>query len=204
MSLQSVGNSLSLQQIMQLLQQQSLNASDPEAAAAGKAGTPDPAGQNLPSDQPQAEDPAAAGAQVTPAKAPLDPATIKTLLQLQEMQTQASDDVLIFGNGAGAGGFGGDPLLGALGGDGQNAGEDPLAAVIDQLNAPQAQAPAPTPDVSTVDPAELQCILASMTGSAASGDAIASVTQTIMSLLGGETTDAVGDGGPAPVAAAEG
>ncbi|MBX7199900.1 MAG: hypothetical protein K1X51_11085 [Rhodospirillaceae bacterium] len=196
MSLQSIGNTLSLQQIMQLLQQQSLGAADPEAAAADQAGTPDPTGQNLPGDQPQAEEQAAPGAQLTPAKPTLDASTIKTLLDIQEAQTKASDDVLLFGN---AGNSTGDPLRDALGG-GQGQGQDPLAQVMGQIKAQQAlQAAQPglsTPDLSTMDAAQLQSVLAAMTGSAASGDAIASVTQNIMSLLesagGGEATDGVG------------
>lgn len=195
MSLQSIGNTLSLQQIMQLLQQQSLGAADPEAAAADQAGTPDPTGQNLPGDQPQTEEQAAPGAQLAPAKPALDPATIRTLLEIQEAQTRASDDVLLSGNA----GPTGDPLLDALGGGTQ--GEDPLAQVMDQIKAQTSPQPAQA-DLSTLDPAQLQSMLAAMTGSAASGDAIASLTQTIMNLLEGaggeESTDGV-----APVSAAE-
>ncbi len=169
MSLQAVGNTLSLQQIMQLLQQQSLGAADPEAAAAGQAGTPDSAGQNLPADPPAAEESAGLGAQLAPAKPTLDAATIKTLLEIQEAQTKASDDVLL------------------------SAGPAPAADLQ----------PAQT-DLSTLDPARLQSVLAAMTGSAASGAAIARVTQYIMGLLGGENAgpeeSAVGVG---PVNAAE-
>lgn len=183
MSLQSIGNSLSLQQIMQLLQQQSLGAADPEAAAAGEARTPVPAGQNVPADQPQPEEHAAPGAQLAPAKPTLDPATIKTLLAIQEAQTRASDDVLLFGNG----GPSGDPLLDASG----NGNQDPLAAAVGQFESPQA---AQAPDLTAVDPAQLQSLLAAMSGSAASGDAIASVTERIMDLL---------EGGAAPIGEVE-
>lgn len=186
MSLQSIGNSLSPQQIMQLLQQPSLTAADPEAAAAGQAGTRDPAGQNLPADQPPAEEPAAPGAQLAPAKAALDPATIKTLLEIQEAQSRAADDVLLYGSNAGNPGPEGDPLL------------DSLAAAMNELSAPAA---APQ-DLSALDPAQLQAVLAAMTGSAASGDAIAAVTQRIMGLLDSgaeESSDGVG-----AVTAAEG
>ncbi len=176
MSLQSIGNSLSLQQIMQLLQQQSLGAADPEAAAAGEARTPVPAGQNVPADQPQPEEHAAPGAQLAPAKPTLDPATIKTLLAIQEAQTRASDDVLLFGNGAPSG----DPLLDASGSG--SGTQDPLAAAVGQFESPQA---AQAPDLTAVDPAQLQSLLAAMSGSAASGDAIASVTERIMDLLEG-------------------
>lgn len=172
MSLQSIGNSLSLQQIMQQLQQQSLSAPDPEAAASGEARAPVPAGQNVPGDPPPAEEHAASGAPLAPAKPALDPSTIKTLLAIQEAQTRASDDVLLFGNG----GASSDPLLDPNGG----AGGDPVAAVMNQLQAPPA-----TPDLSTVDPTQLQSLLAAMSGSAASGDAIASVTERIMDLLEG-------------------
>lgn len=165
MSLQSIGNSLSLQQIMQLLQQQSLGAADPEAAAAGQAGTPDSARQNLPVDQLQAEESSTQGAQLAPAKPALDPATTKTLLEIQEAESRASNDVLLFADGG----------------------------------------PAAQPDLSNLDPGQLQSVLAAMTGSAASGDAIASVTQYIMGLLGDENagpeepTDGVG-----PVTVVEG
>ena len=219
MSLQSIGNSLSLQQIMQMLQQQSVTTADPEAAAADGAGTSDPAGQNLPADQAQAEDTAGQAPQVTSAKPTLDPSTIKTLLQIQEAQTQANDDVLIFG---GNGSSSGDPLLDALSGNSNSAGQgagqdqDPLTSLINQMTqqpaAPTSTSAAPMPDLSQLDPAQLQSILATMTGSAASGDAIAGLTQSIMSMLGGDGADApdtppdiqvASSDGIAPVAAAE-
>lgn len=133
MSLHSIGNTLSLQQIMQLLHQQSLGAADPEAAASGEARTPDPAGQNLPGETSAPEELAAPGAQLAPAKPTLDTATIKTLLEIQEAETRAAD----------------------------------------------------TPDLAGLDAAQLQSILAAMTGSAASGNAIATVTEAIMGLLDG-------------------
>lgn len=175
MNLQSIGNSLSPQQIMQLLQQPSLTAADPEAAAAGRAGMPDPAGQNLPADQPSGEEPAAPGAQLAPAKPALDPATVKTLLEIQEAESRAADDVLLFGANAGNPG----PDL-----------RDSLAAAMDQLGTPAA---APQ-DLSTRDAAQLQAVLAAMTGSAASGEAIAAVTQRIVGLLDGAGESADGAG----------
>ena len=185
MSLQSIGNGLSLQQIMQQLQQQSLGAADPEAAGAGAAERPHAAGQNLPADQPAPEENAAPGAQLAPAKPTLDAATIKTLLAIQEAQTRASDDALLYGTGVSA--LPDAQLMAAVDGEGEN----PNLLMAD-MAAPQTAQPAP--DLTTVDPTQLQAMLAAMTGSAASGDAIASVTDRIMNLL---------EGGVAPVGAAE-
>ena len=185
MSLQSIGNGLSLQQIMQQLQQQSLGAADPEAAGAGAAGKPHPAGQNLPADQPAPEENAGTGAQLAPAKPTLDAATIKTLLAIQEAQARASDDALLYGTGASA--LPDAPLMAAVDGEGEN--QNLLMAAM--AAPPTAQ---PAPDFTTIDPTQLQSMLAAMTGSAASGDAIASMTDRIMDLL---------EGAAAPVAAME-
>jgi hypothetical protein len=210
MSVNSIGNSLSPQQILQMLQQQSMAAADPEAAAADGAGAVDPTGQNT------------SGAQVTPAKASLDPSTIKALLQLQEQQTQAAEDVFLFGTG----GSTGDPLLDALAGNGTSNGTGNQTGVgqntmptslLDALNAEQskadgtqtnaAQTDALNASLANLDPAQLQTMLATMTGSAASGDAIASLTQNIMAMLSGGNAGAgsgeVSSGGVAATTATE-
>lgn len=216
MSVNSIGNSLSPQQILQLLQQQSMGAADPEAAGADGAGAADPTRQNLPVPPAAAEEPATPGAQVTPAKASLDPATVKALLQLQEQRTQAAEGVFLFGTG----GSTGDPLLDALAGNGTSdatSGQDSAPApLLDALNAEQAKADGSQTDaaqtalnqsLSNLDPAQLQAMLATMTGSAASGDAIASLTQNIMAMLsGGDANDASGgtpDDAAAPTRATE-
>jgi hypothetical protein len=207
MSVNSIGNSLSPQQILQMLQQQSVATADPEAAGADGAGAADPTGQNLPVAPAAAEESATSGGPVTPAKASLDPSTVKALLQLQEQQTQAAEDVFLFGTG----GSTGDPLLDALAGNG--AGNGPSngtgvgqnsmpTSLLDALNAAQAKADGTQTDtaaaqtnalnasLANLDPAQLQTMLATMTGSAASGDAIASLTQNIMAMLGSGDTGA--------------
>ncbi len=213
MSVNSIGNSLSPQQILQLLQQQSMAAADPEAASADGAGAADPTGQNLPVAPASTEESATPGAQVTPAKASLDPATVKALLQLQEQQTQAAEDVFLFGTG----GSTGDPLLDALAGNGTDGGQNTApTSLLDTLNAEQtkadgsqsdaAQTDALNQSLSNLDPAQLQAMLAAMTGSAASGDAIASLTQNIMAMLSGDTNDVASEepaDGPTPTSAAE-
>jgi hypothetical protein len=205
MSVQSIGNTLSPQQILQLLQQQSLAAADSEAARTDETGAADPAGQNLPVDPAQGADSAALGAQVAPAKAALDPATIAALLQIQELQNKAAEDTLIFGPGRSTG----DPLLDALAGNtpqaGQNTAPTSLLDALTALQTPAYQTPSfqttgpQAAQISTLDAAQLQSMLAAMTGSAASGNAIAGLTQTIMAMLGSSDTA----GAPAPTSAAE-
>ncbi len=132
MSVQSISNALSPQEIQQILQQMQLASADPNGTSTTTADSTAADGQNLPTGTNAQDDETPAAAPVTSGQAPLDPKTVLALLQIQEGQQMEQADTLIFGDTAGSGSTG-DPLLDALNAQGSN-GPDFGQSMLDSLN----------------------------------------------------------------------
>ena len=141
MSVQSINNPLTPQEIQQLLQSSQLGNADADGANATTTDGTATDGQNLPTGTNAQEDAATAAPPVTSGQSTLDPKTVLALLKIQEGQQLAQDDPLIFGSS----GSTGDPLLDALNSQGQS-GTDFGQSILDSLNLSAAT----TNDISSV------------------------------------------------------
>ena len=129
MSVQSIGNSLTPQEIQQLLQSSQLGNADADGTSAATADPTSTDGQNLPTGTNTQDDSASAAPPVTSGQSTLDPKMVLALLKIQEGQQQAQEDSLIFGSS----GSTGDPLLDALNSQDQS-GTDFGQSILDSLN----------------------------------------------------------------------
>ena len=141
MSVQSINNTLTPQEIQQLLQSLRLGNADADGTSATTADATSADGQNLPPGTNTPDDATSAVAPVTSGQSTLDPKTVLALLKIQEDQQMAQNDPLIFGSA----GSTGDPLLDALNAQ-SSTGTDSGQSILDSLNLSAAT----TNDISGV------------------------------------------------------
>ena len=141
MSVQSINNTLTPQEIQQFLQSSQLGNADADGASATTADATSADGQNLPPGTNTQDDATSAVAPVTSGQSTLDPKTVLALLKIQEDQQMAQDDPLIFGTA----GSTGDPLMDALNAQ-SSTGTDYGQSILDSLNLSAAT----TNDISGV------------------------------------------------------
>jgi hypothetical protein len=127
MSVQSVSNALTPQQILQLLQQQQLSNADANESGTAVAETTPATGQNMPTGSDATADPS--GGAATAAPKTLDPKTILALLQIQESQSMSQVNALFFGDQTPSTGSN-DPFLSDAGSDSNPPTTDPLLAAL--------------------------------------------------------------------------
>ena len=132
MSVQSINNALTPQEIQQLLQQAQLGNADADGTNATTTDANSADGQNLPNGTNAQDAASSTTAPVTSGQSTLDPKTVLALLKIQEDQQMAQADTLIFGSNSS--GSTGDPLLDAL--NAQSVGNaDFSQSILDDLNS---------------------------------------------------------------------
>lgn len=176
MTVNTVGNGLTTQEILRLLQQTPVDAAGAHDAGAAPEKT-DAAGQNLPVGT--ADPAAAAGGAVASGQDTLDPKTVLALLKLQEGQTMAQADSLLFGDGTGGST---DPLSG-----GATASSDPLISGSDAGTGDDPLLSALSAGGQTQSMDAMLALLNAMNASAGAGGSASSTNQALLDLLNGGT-----------------